>query len=164
MSRIERLHGILYCCAGIGWAFVDTVNRDIHVALNSYGFSLKTTLGKVVWFISCEFAIYSTGVLLVSNGEILCGVICACSDDSHEYTWIRYTHELIFIIFMTFRMAISFCLMFESLPGTDLRDICLMATGSWVWGRERQKGGDRREGRKKRERGGEGGEEWVRGE
>ena len=32
--------------------------------------------------------ICNTGVLLVSNGKILCGLICACSDDSHD------THEL----------------------------------------------------------------------
>ena len=36
----------------------------------------------------------NTGVLLVSNGKILCDLICACSNDSHEYTLIRYTHEL----------------------------------------------------------------------
>ena len=31
--------------------------------------------------------------ILVSNVKISCGLICVCSDDSHEYTWIRYTHE-----------------------------------------------------------------------
>ena len=28
--------------------------------------------------------IFNTGVLLVSNGKILCDLIRACSDDSHE--------------------------------------------------------------------------------
>ena len=36
--------------------------------------------------------IYNTGVLLVNNGKILCDLI-VCSDDSHEYSLIRYTHE-----------------------------------------------------------------------
>ena len=37
--------------------------------------------------------ICNTGVLLVSNGKISCDLIRACSDDSHEYVRIRYTHE-----------------------------------------------------------------------
>ena len=35
--------------------------------------------------INCIQKFYNAVVLLVSNGEILCDFICACSDDSHEY-------------------------------------------------------------------------------
>ena len=35
----------------------------------------------MIYFMS----ICNTGVLLVSNGKILCDLICACSDDLHEY-------------------------------------------------------------------------------
>ena len=34
-----------------------------------------------------------TGVLLVSNGKISCGLIRVCSDDSHEYAHELDTHE-----------------------------------------------------------------------
>ena len=37
--------------------------------------------------------IWNTGVLLVSSGKILCDLIRACSNDSHEYARIRCTHE-----------------------------------------------------------------------
>ena len=35
----------------------------------------------MIYFMS----ICNTGVLLVSNGKILCDLICVCSDDLHEY-------------------------------------------------------------------------------
>ena len=61
-----------------------TVNSDIHIALNSCSFSLKNDSWKssVIYFIQ----ICNTGVLLVSNGKILCDLIRVCSDDSHEYS------------------------------------------------------------------------------
>ena len=61
-----------------------TINDDIRVALNSCSFSLKNDSWKssVIYFIR----ICNTDALLVSNGKILCDLIRACSDDSHEYT------------------------------------------------------------------------------
>ena len=58
-----------------------TLNHDIHVVLNSCGFSLKTDSWKssAIYFMQ----IYNTGVLLVSDGKFSCDLICACSDDSH---------------------------------------------------------------------------------
>ena len=37
--------------------------------------------------------ICNSGALLVGNGKISCDLIHACSDDSHEYASIGYTHE-----------------------------------------------------------------------
>ena len=59
-------------------------NHDIHVAFNSFSFSLKNDSWKssVIYFMR----ICNTGVLLVSSGKISCDLVRVCSDDSHEYT------------------------------------------------------------------------------
>ena len=73
----------------------------IHVAFNSCNSSLKMTLGKVVIYF---MRICNTGVLLVSNGKILCDLICACSDDSRTNTYELDTR----MNFMTYGVTVLY--------------------------------------------------------
>ena len=52
VSRVSEIEEFMY---KIDYNY--TVNYDLTVILNSYHFRVKMTLGKVVSFISCEFAI-----------------------------------------------------------------------------------------------------------